>query len=430
MLDMEFDHIDIKTAFLYGLIDRIIYMKQPPGCAIKGKEHLVCKLKKSLYGLRQAGRIFNHHLHQFIISLGFTQSKCDECLYFKMLPDGTAVYVLCYVDDLLCASKSKDALATLKTALRDKFSIVDRGTISCYLNIEVRRDRAARKLWLGQSSYIRDTLERFRMSDCNPTPTPEHPCKHNRLTKDMCPSNDEERQYMSGKPFRELVGSLNYISTKTRPDIMHALQQVSQFMSNPGKAHWTALLRILRYLKGTMDLGITFDSQNDLLKGYFGEAPSAACFTDSDWANDLDKRKSVGGYAFILYGGIIDYQCRKTRQTAMSTQEAEWYAACNATKAGKYLRNLFQELGLMGNEPITLLEDNNGCINFAHKSVNTSAMRHIDLRYHFVRDYLQRGIIHFDRVPSKDNIADMFTKALQPEPFMRLRQQMRLLTKL
>ena len=429
--NLELDHIDIKTAYLYGEIDKEIYMSQPQGLKSPGKEHFLCRLNKSCYGLKQAGRIWNHTIHDFLISQQFTQLKSDECVYIKRTSTNTRVYVLLFVDDIIIMSNSTIAITEFKSELASKFTIVDKGAVSCFLNIEVQRDRENRKLWLGQTNYIHDVLERFRHTNCTPVPTPEHPCRNNRLTKSMCPTSDTDIKYMQEMPFRELVGCLNYIATKTRPDICHALQQVSQFMANPGKQHWNAALRILKYLKGTDTLGIMFDSKNNMLKDYVDEnANQVAVFSDSDWANDTDKRLSVGGHVFVLYGGIVEYSCKKARNTAMSSQEAEWYAACDATKAGKYLRNLYQELGIMGNEPMPILEDNQGCIRFATKSIISSAMRHIDLRYHFIREYLQRGIVTLSSVPTNLNIADIFTKALTREPFLRLRKLMRIEAKL
>ena len=151
---------------------------------------------------------------------------------------------------------------------------------------------------------------------------------------------------------------------------------------------------------------------------------NTACFTDSDWANDTEKRLSVGGHVFTVYGGIVEYHCKKTRQTACSSQEAEWYSACDAAKTAKYIRNLFQQLDLMDSSPIPLMEDNQVCIDFTTKPIGSSQMKHLDLRYHFLKDYLRQGVVKFFKVKSQDNISDIFTKALPIKTFVHLREMM------
>ena len=264
------------------------------------------------------------------------------------------------------------------------------------------------------------------MSDCNPTPTPEIP--NSRLHSGMCPQDDTEREYMRRIGYREAVGSLLYLATKTRPDIAHAVQQVAQFCADPGKSHWEAVRYIFRYLNGTRMYGIEFSGVSELLHSYFGEAPTniptAAMFADSDWANDADKRKSVGGYAFIMNGGVIDYNCKKFTDTPLSSTEAEWYAACEAAKSGKWLRNMLHEIGFPMDSPTVIFEDNQGCISYGKRSVNQSSMKHIDLKYNFLRQEIQRGTFDLRRVPSSQNIADIFTKALAKPQFQELRKRL------
>jgi hypothetical protein len=294
------------------------------------------------------------------------------------------------------------------------------------LNVEVIRDRQIHKIYLSQAQYITDLLSQTKMSNCNPAPTPEIP--NSRLHSGMCPQSDSERILMQTIGYREAVGSLLYLATKTRPDIAHAVQQVAQFCENPGKQHWDAIKYILRYLRHTKTHGIEYCGTSQLLHAYFGQAPTnlpyAAMFADSDWANDPDKRKSVGGYAFMMHGGVIDFNCKKFTDTPLSSTEAEWYAACEAAKSGKWLRNMLSEIGLPMTSPLIIFEDNQGCISYGKRSLNQSAMKHIDLKYHFLQEEIQRGTFELQRVPSSDNIADIFTKALAKPKFMELRQRL------
>ena len=402
-LDLELEHIDITTAYLYGDIDREIYMRQPPGCKISGQENKVCKLLKSIYGLKQAGRIWNNLFHSFLLSCNFNQCLSDECLYVSPLPNGKRLFVLIYVDDVIIATNSKTALDALKTRIQQKFKVKINGPLKCFLNIEINRDRLKRKIYLSQEQYTTEILEQMGMLKCNPSPTPEIP--NSRLHAGLCPETVEEANFMRKIGYRQAVGSLQYLASKTRPDIAHAVQQVAQFCANPGKKHWDAIKYIFRYLNSSKNFGIEYCGSSQLLHAYFGQGatniPPAAMFADSDWANDLDKRKSVGGYAFMMYGGVIDYNCKKFTDTPLSSTEAEWYAACEAAKNGLMLRNLLVEIGLPMSSPLIIFEDNQGCISYGTLSANQSSMRHIALKYHWLRQEIKRETIsleHFLRV--------------------------------
>jgi hypothetical protein len=351
-------------------------MRQPPGCKINGQENKVCKLQKSIYGLRQAGRIWNTVFHEFLINSGCTQCITDECLYVAKLSNNKVMFVLIYVDDVIVATNSKTALNELKARIKNQFKVKILGPLRCFLNIEIIRNRDQRKIWLSQTQYITDLLSESGMLGVNPAPTPEIP--NSRLHSGMGPQDEAELSNMSHIGYREAVGSLLYLATKTRPDIAHAVQQVAQFCANPGKKHWDAIKYLYRYLNGTKNHGIEYCGNSQLLHAYFGQAPTntptAAMFADSDWANDPEKRKSVGGYAFMMYGGAVDYNCKKFTDTPLSTTEAEWYAACEAAKSGKWLRNMLHEIGFPMTSPLIIFEDNQGCISYGKRSVNQSSM--------------------------------------------------------
>ena len=260
------------------------------------------------------------------------------------------------IDDLIVASNSETAVAELKQRIQERFQVKILGPLQCFLSIQVIRDRPNQTIWLKQNLAISDTLSEFNMSDCHPVRTPE--LTDIRLHSGMCPQTDAERSQMALKPYRAAVGKLIYLATKTRPDIAHAVQQVAQFCENPGQQHWDAIKRIFAYLKGTLDHGLEFSGNSNPLQAYFNKGPTncpvAAMFSDSDWANDLDKRKSVGGYVFMLHGGTVDYNSKKLTNTPLSSTEAEWYAACEAAKHGKWLRNLLFEIGFPMQSPLII----------------------------------------------------------------------------
>jgi hypothetical protein len=202
------------------------------------------------------------------------------------------------------------------------------------------------------------------------------------------------------------------------------VQQVAQFSENPGKARWDAVKYIFRYLKGTTEYGLLYEANSVRLQAYYGQGATncpAAVFADSNWSNDPEKRKSVGGYLFMMNGGVVDYNCKKHTNTPLSSTEAEWYAACEAAKSALELRNLLIEMDCPLDGPITIFEDNQGCVSYEKISLNHSSMRQIALKFHFLREEIAERRLSLQRVPSSNNIADIFTKALAGSTFRKFR---------
>lgn len=235
MHDYELEQLDVKTAFLHGELEEDIYMNQPKGFVIPGKENLVCRLKKSLYGLKQSPRQWYKRFDSFMLSRGFKRSDYDSCVYLKIV-NGSAIYLLLYVDDMLIVAKEKSEIAKLKAQLSKEFEMKDLGAAKKILGMEITRDRKSGKLYLSQRGYIEKVLRRFNMHNAKPVSTPL--ATHFRLSSDLCPQSDHEIEYMSRVPYSSAVGSLMYAMVCSRPDLSHALSVVSRFMANPGKEHW------------------------------------------------------------------------------------------------------------------------------------------------------------------------------------------------
>jgi len=253
--DFEIEQMDVKTTFLHGDLEEEIYMKQPEGFMVKGKKELVCRLKKSLYGLKQSPRMWYQKFDTYIRGLGFTRSKEDHCVYFKLIGD-RVIYLVLYVDDMLLIGNDKEIIQDLKTQLFSKFDMKDLGAANYILGMEIKRDRANRKLWLNQRKYVETILQRFNMQDSKPVNVPIPVGV--KLSAEQCPKTEEEEEDMSRVPYASAVGSLMYAMVCTRPDIAHAVGVLSRFMSNPGKEHWTAVKRVFRYLRGTSDYGLCY----------------------------------------------------------------------------------------------------------------------------------------------------------------------------
>ena len=295
MHDLELEQLDVKTTFLHGELEDEIYMDQPEGFIVPGKEDYVCKLKRSLYGLKQSPRQWYKRFDSFMLSHGFKRSEFDSCVYIKFV-NGSPIYLLLYVDDMLIAAKSKEQITTLKKQLSSEFDMKDLGAAKKILGMEITRDRNYGLLFLSQQSYIKKVLQRFNMHDAKPVSTPIAP--HFKLSALQCASTDEDVEYMSRVPYSSAVGSLMYAMVCSRPDLSHAMSLVSRYMANPGKEHWKAVQWIFRYLRGTADACLKFGRTDKGLVGY----------VDLDFAADLDKRRSLTGYVFTIGSCAVSWK--------------------------------------------------------------------------------------------------------------------------
>ncbi|GJY22389.1 retrovirus-related pol polyprotein from transposon TNT 1-94 [Tanacetum coccineum] len=293
--DLHLEQLDVKTAFLHGNLEEEIYMLQPEGFKQKGKENLVCRLNKSLYGLKQAPRCWYKRFDSFIRSLEYNRLHADPCAYFKRFGNDDFIILLLYVDDMLVAGPNKDRINKLKAQLAREFEMKDLGPANKILGMQIHRDRVSRKIWLSQKSYVKKILQRFNMQDCKPISTPFP--TNVKLSSKMSPSSEKERMKMSRVPYASAVGSLMFAMICTRPDIAHAVGVVSRYMAEPGREHWEAVKRILRYIKGTSDV--------------------ALCFGDSDLI------------VTILLSLIMQEILTEAGPCGMSTTKADYVAACS-----------------------------------------------------------------------------------------------------
>ena len=411
--DMDLQQMDVKTAFLNGELEEEVYMTQPEGFIEVGKEHLVCKLQKSLYGLKQAPRAWNTLIDGFLKEKGFVQSMADHCIYTRLEGASTVIIAL-YVDDLIIASNSDEKMKWTKDFLNQRFEMKDLGPLSYCLGIQIRRDRTNRILWMSQEKYISDVLKRFNMSDCRPVATPLEPGV--RLTKDMGPATQKEMEDMRKVPYRSAVGSLMYAMVGTRPDIATAVGVVSRHLENPGQAHWSAVKRIFRYLRGTTGVGICYGTSKNLgvLEGY----------SDADWAGDLDSRRSTTGYVFTLGGGAISWNSKRQATVALSTTEAEYMALSSATQEAIWLRSLLKDLDALQQQPTVIYEDNQACIAVVKNPTCHSRMKHIEIRHHFTREKVEAHEVVLQYLETSKMAADILTKAIAKPKFEELRDLM------
>ncbi|KAG5549867.1 hypothetical protein RHGRI_014986 [Rhododendron griersonianum] len=291
-LNLEVEQLDVKTAFLHGDLEEEIYMEQPEGFKEKGKENLVCKLKKSLYGLKQAPRQWYKKFDSFMVDHGYSRTTSDHCVFVKKFPDGNFIILLLYVDDMLIVGQDSMKINELKLELSKSFAMKNLGPAKQILGMKITRDRKKGLIWLSQESYVEKILERFNMSKAKPVSCPL--ANHFKLSSKQCPTSEKDKAEMEKFPYASAVGSLMYAMVCTRPNLAHAVGVVSRFLSNPGKEHWAAVKWILRYLRGTSRVCLCFGNGKAVLDG----------FTDADMAGDVDSRKSTSGYLMTFAGEL------------------------------------------------------------------------------------------------------------------------------
>ncbi|CAM8879912.1 unnamed protein product [Rhodiola kirilowii] len=297
--DYELEQLDVKTAFLHGNLDETIYMRQPEGFCIGDPEKKVCLLKRSLYGIKQSPRLWYRRFDEFMFKCGFKRSDYDWCIYYRHVQGESVIYLLLYVDDMLIVSHDVAAINDLKVQLSTNFEMKEFGGAKKILGMQIKRNRKERKLFLCQTDYLTKVIEKFEMVQAKPVLTPV--ASHFKLSKDQEPQTKEELAYMENVPYSNAVGCLMYAMVCTRPDIAHGVSLVSRHMANPGKYHWQAVKWLLRYIKGTLGKGLLFGKGQISAKIIQG-------FVDSDYAGNLDTRKSQTGLVFTFFGTAVSWK--------------------------------------------------------------------------------------------------------------------------
>jgi hypothetical protein len=400
---LKLHQMDVTTAFLNGELEEEVYMKQPEGFEVPGKEHLVCKLRRSIYGLKQSPRCWNATLDGKLKRMGFSQTKGDPCIYTAQ--DGEPFIIGVYVDDILLAGKSDRRMAEVKTTLSDEFNMKDMGELHYFLGVKIIQNTETGEIWMGQSVYTSNVLTKFGMTDSKSVRTPVD--VSTKLVKDDGSEKIDKVKYQSA------VGSLLYLSTRTRPDIAFAVSNVAKYCAEPTMQHMIAVKRIMRYLNGTRNLGLLYrrDEENKFI-GY----------SDADWAGNLDDRKSTSAYIFQMGGAAISWRSKRQGCVALSTAEAEYMALASAAQEAVWLRQLLSDLKVKPDSPTLIFEDNQASICLAKNPQYHGRAKHIDIKYHFVREQVVNGNIEVKYCRSEDMIADMLTKGLSYVQFDKLRE--------
>ena len=367
---------DVKGAYLNGYLNETIYMQQPPG--FEDGTSKVCLLIRSLYGLKQAGNVWNHELNRVLLTMGFKQLKTDYCCYIKRAEEEYSILVI-WVDDFLATSTNEDLNNEIQKNLNTHFKVKSLGRPTLLLGIKIKI--GDNTIQLSQAHYIDFLLEKYRLKDANPVATPMDP----NVKLDMEAKEAEEasgkEDLKIGHGYAQLIGSLMYLALATRPDISYAVNRLAQFTSNPKPVHWTALKRIFRYLKQTKNANLTYGGEEEI------KNTSINFFSDADWGNNSD-RKSISGYVTIIAGGAVAWSSKKQQTVALSTAEAEYIATTHVAKQVLWHRSLYSELEFNIPTTSTIFTDNQAAISISHHPEFHARTKHIDINYHFLRDLI------------------------------------------
>jgi hypothetical protein len=393
---------DAITAFLNGKLSQPVYMRQPTGFEQGEVGTLVCKLRQALYGLEAAARIWYDTLCERLSNIGFRVSPYDSGLFIHSTKPN--LYVTAHVDDFGIIGANKDEIQWVLDEMGKQFAIKDLGQMKHYLGLQIIRTDAGLKL--SQADFIDTLLSNMGMSNCNAVSTPIDP----GLVID-----DLQDPAINKKTYQHVVGCLQWLAGHTRPDIARAASLLAQYNSKPTPKCVAAWKRVLAYLQGTRDIGLTFRIGT-------GQLPRPICYTDADWGGPLTPgRRSCAGQVIFLAGGPVSWKSHLQTSVALSSNEAEYMAASDAARELEWLSRLVVDMGLYaaGADPITFYMDNRGAKALIETKLVRKRSKHIDIRYHYIRDVAARRIIKPLAVGTKEMAADGFTKALAEPLFKR-----------
>ncbi|KAJ4805895.1 Pol [Rhynchospora pubera] len=391
--------MDVKSAFLNGWIDEEVFVQQPPGFVDHFKPDHVYKLHKALYGLKQAPRAWYGRLCTFLLDNGFSRGKMDTTLFTKKRDDHLLL-VQIYVDGIIFGSTNATLAQEFSSLMSSEFEMSMMGELTFFLGLQIKQLKDG--IFVNQVKYAKELVKKFGVEDSKSLDTP--------MGKSANIDADEKGKPMDITLYRGMIGSLLYL-TASRPDIMYAVCLCARYQANPKESHHKAVKRILRYVKGTQNLGLWYGRQTELdLLGY----------TDADFAGDRMDRKSTSGTCQFLGGSLVSWSSRKQTSVALSTAEAEYVAAGSCCTQLLWMMQTLRDFEL-DFQKVPILCDNTSAILISKNPVLHSRTKHIEIRHHFIRDHVEKGDVELIYIDTKEQIADIFTKPLPTQQHLELR---------
>ncbi|MBW0535220.1 hypothetical protein O181_074935 [Austropuccinia psidii MF-1] len=392
--NLSFEQLDIKSTFLNAPLTKDAFLSIPQ-VLDRDKKNLCLKLNKAIYGLKQAALAWYTRLSKWLIKFGFKMSKANSCLFY--LNTEEPIWLFLHVDDIGVFGKN---LSKFKRAIMEEFHTKMLGIADLMLGIKITHNDNA--ITLSKNHYIDSLLELYGMSNCKPVSTPLVPNLHLEAA-----TTSEKEEFLALKiNYRSAIGSLSYLSSATRPDLSYSVSALSQFLENPGIHHWKAFLHVLRYLKGTNNIELNY--QRNL------EEPPVA-YSDADWGNCCITRQSVTGYLVTLNGNLVIWKTGKQPTVSLSSAEAEYRSLTDLFSELLWFKQLCKDIDVMKiQKPITIHEDNQGCIDTANSNCNTNTrrMKHVEIQLHFIQQAIKNSTIALVYTPKNNMLADFLTKSV------------------
>ena len=393
--------LDVKSAFLHGKLNEEIFVEQPCGYVQKGNEQKIYKLKKALCGLKQAPRAWYSRIKAYFLKEGFEKCDYEHTLFIKTNKEGKVLIVSLYVDDLIFTGNDELMFIEFKHSMKHEFDMTDLGKMRYFLSLEVFQKSDG--VFISQKKYALEVLHRFGMDRSNSICNPIVPGF--KFVKDEGGAKVDKTYY------KQVVGSLMYLKA-TRPDMMFVVSIISRYMENPTELHLQTAKRVLRYLQGTFGFGIFYRKRGD---------DELVAYTDSDYAGDLEDRKSTSGYVFLLSSGAISWSSKKQLVVSLSTTEAEFIATVSCACQAVWLKRVLGKLDQNQNKLTVIRCDSSSAIKLSKNSVMHGRSKHIDVRFHFLRELTKDGTVQLVYCNTQEQVADVMTKPLKRDVFVKLR---------
>ncbi|KAH9672026.1 protein ALUMINUM SENSITIVE 3 [Citrus sinensis] len=393
--------MDVKSAFLNGYIMEEVYVKQPPGFENEKFSDHVYKLSKVLYGLKQAPRVWYDKLKNFLLDNDFSIGKADTTLFVKYKNQDIFI-VQIYVDDIIFGSTNELLCKKFSSCMSKEFEMSMMGELKYFLGLQIKQNKEG--IFINQAKYVKDLLKRFGYDNGTAKSTP--------MSTTIKLDKDEKGKEVDIKTYRGMIISLLYL-TASRPDIMFSVCLCARFQSCPKESHMLAVKRIFRYLIGTINLGLWYPK---------GTHIDLTCYSDADFAGYKVDRKSTSGTCHFLGHSLVSWFSKKQNSVALSTTEAEYIAAGSCCAQILWMKQTLRDYGIKLDQ-IPILCDNTGAINLSKNPIQHSRTKHIKIRHHFLRDHVQKGDVVIKFVSTENQLADIFTKPLSEEHFIKIRHE-------
>ena len=433
LFNFEMEQLDVDSAYLKGRINTDVFVEIPEGlaeylqemksglpeAADKAASKMAMKLNKTLYGLKQSGRLWNDTFAEEIKKHGYQRLRADQSVFIKRIK-GKLIILALYVDDILLLGEDQHVMNIAKRELMGMFEMKEQGQVEWLLGMRVDRDRRAGKIWLTQSTYVDQILEENNLCHVKPVSTP--------MVYEGKEVKTEDESTKMPFNYRKVVGQLLYLSTATRPDIAVAVSKLASEVASPTPRDHARVKRVLRYLKGTKNMGVVYTATHEerMRAGITLDAAEIRdcirMYVDASYGDCLKTRKSRSGVILECCGGPVLWVSKKQNCVAVSTTEAEYIAAAMGAKMLVATRQMLREIGMSSEKEVILYEDNEACIAIANNPDSSSRTKHIDIRFHYLREQVQNKILELISCPTTSMKADLLTKPLRKDIFTRMRE--------